>query len=71
MHRSVHKALSLPIAVHSSVKKRMGIKAKLLLLVALIVGSVSVVAQTTTKQPTTTAIWTWQQQCLHYSTRMS
>ena len=58
MHRAVHKALSLPIAVHSSVKKRMGIKAKLLLLVALMVGSVSVVAQTTTNQPTTTAIWT-------------
>ena len=53
MHRSVHKALSLPIAVHSSVKNRMGIKAKLLLLVALMVGTVSVVAQKTTKQPTT------------------
>ena len=30
MHRSVHKALSLPVAVCSSVKNRMGIIAKLL-----------------------------------------
>ena len=51
--RSVHKALSLPIALHYSVKNRMEIKAKLLLLVALMVGSVSVVAQKTTKHPTT------------------
>ena len=51
--RSVHKALSLPVAVCYSVKNRMGIKAKLLLLVALMVGAVSVAAQTTTKQPTT------------------
>ena len=53
MHRSVHKALSLPVAVCSSVKNRMGIKAKLLLLVALMVGTVSVVAQRTARQPTT------------------
>ena len=53
MHRSVHNALSLPIAVHSSVKNRMEIKAKLLLLVAHMVGPVSVAAQMTTKQPNT------------------
>ena len=51
MHRSVHKALILPIAVCSSVKNRMGIKSKLLLLVALMVGVVSVVAQRTARQP--------------------
>ena len=51
--RSVHKALSLPVAVCSSVKNRMGIKSKLLLLVAFMVGPVSVAAQKTTKQPTT------------------
>ena len=50
---SIHKALRLPVAVHSSVKNRMEIKAKLLLLVTLMVGTVSVVAQKTTKQPTT------------------
>ena len=53
MHRSVHKALILPIAVRSSVKNRMGIKSKLLLLVAIMVGAVSVVAQRTARQPIT------------------
>ena len=46
-------SVSLLVAVHSSVKNRMGIKAKLLLLVALMVGTVSVRAQKTTKQSTT------------------